>query len=120
MGIAHPALANALTSKAQQLEHVIFTGFTHEPAEQLAQAPAHLSELPTRIFSDNGPLPSRFKMAYHIGTTKEKQNAPPSLALKADTTEILWELCPWGAVLGAQLFDPSCFPPMVPFPPHLT
>jgi len=35
MGIAIP-LANALYQQAQQLEHVIFTGFTHEPAEQLA------------------------------------------------------------------------------------
>jgi len=35
-GHSHPALANALYQQAQQLEHVIFTGFTHEPAEQLA------------------------------------------------------------------------------------
>ncbi|MBI1192895.1 MAG: aminotransferase class III-fold pyridoxal phosphate-dependent enzyme [Bacteroidetes bacterium] len=55
-GHAHPALAQALYRQAQVLEHVIFAGFTHEPAVQLASRLAKV--LPsglTRIFySDNG------------------------------------------------------------------
>ncbi len=55
-GHAHPILAEALYQQAQQLEHVIFAGFTHDPAEQLAQKLlTHLpSELTRVFFSDNG------------------------------------------------------------------
>ncbi|MGA0198298.1 MAG: aminotransferase class III-fold pyridoxal phosphate-dependent enzyme, partial [Prochlorotrichaceae cyanobacterium] len=55
-GHAHPAIAKAIYTQAQILEQVIFAGFTHEPAEQLA---LKLQEkLPPRLehvfFSDNG------------------------------------------------------------------
>ncbi len=55
-GHSHPALAAALHEQAQQLEHVIFTGFTHAPAETLARRlltclPDTLSRV---FFSDNG------------------------------------------------------------------
>lgn len=67
-GHAHPALAEALYQQAQQLEHVIFAGFTHDPAEQLAQKlltllPAELSRV---FFSDNGStaIEVALKMAY--------------------------------------------------------
>lgn len=55
-GHAHPALAETLYRQAQQLEHVIFAGFTHEPAEQLARKLlTHLPSALTRVFfSDNG------------------------------------------------------------------
>lgn len=55
-GHAHPALADTLYRQAQQLEHVIFAGFTHDPAEQLAQKLlTHLPPALTRVFfSDNG------------------------------------------------------------------
>ncbi len=67
-GHAHPALAAALYQQAQQLEHVIFAGFTHDPAEQLAQKLlTHLpSELTRVFFSDNGStaIEVALKMAY--------------------------------------------------------
>jgi adenosylmethionine-8-amino-7-oxononanoate aminotransferase len=55
-GHAHPLIAEAIAKQAATLEHVIFAGFTHEPAEQLAQAlrrvmPKPLSHL---FFSDDG------------------------------------------------------------------
>lgn len=55
-GHAHPAIADAVAHQARTLEHVIFAGFTHEPAITLSQ---HLlSILPpdfSKIFySDNG------------------------------------------------------------------
>src|SRR6202050_5894992 len=34
-GHAHPAIAAAIAKQARVLEHVIFAGFTHEPAEEL-------------------------------------------------------------------------------------
>lgn len=55
-GHAHPKIAEAIGNQAKKLEQVIFSGFTHEPAETLA---ARLLEiLPGRMdkvfFSDNG------------------------------------------------------------------
>lgn len=55
-GHAHPALAAALAEQAARLEHVIFAGFTHEPAVRLAARLAALAPDPlSRVFySDNG------------------------------------------------------------------
>lgn len=67
-GHSHPALAEALYKQAQTLEHVIFAGFTHEPAEQLAtKLLKHLPTSLTRVFfSDNGStaMEVALKMAY--------------------------------------------------------
>src|SRR6478735_6971743 len=35
-GHSHPVLAEALYKQASELEHVIFAGFTHQPATELA------------------------------------------------------------------------------------
>lgn len=55
-GHAHPHIVEAIRRQAEQLEHVIFAGFTHEPAEQLAEElaailPGSLSRI---FFSDDG------------------------------------------------------------------
>jgi adenosylmethionine-8-amino-7-oxononanoate aminotransferase len=55
-GHAHPAIANSIAEQARKLDHVIFAGFSHEPAEELAE---RLSKfLPSGIdhifFSDDG------------------------------------------------------------------
>lgn len=55
-GHANPVIARAIYEQAMRLEHVIFAGFTHDPAEQLAAR--LLKHLPQNIkhvfFSDNG------------------------------------------------------------------
>jgi adenosylmethionine-8-amino-7-oxononanoate aminotransferase len=55
-GHSHPDIAKAIYEQAQTLEHVIFAGFTHDPAEQLSEMIAN--ELPKKLnkvfFSDNG------------------------------------------------------------------
>jgi adenosylmethionine-8-amino-7-oxononanoate aminotransferase len=55
-GHSHPHLAQAIASQAHTLEHVIFAGFTHEPAITLVQR--LLAILPANqtkaFFSDNG------------------------------------------------------------------
>ncbi|MDZ4833234.1 MAG: adenosylmethionine--8-amino-7-oxononanoate transaminase [Candidatus Melainabacteria bacterium] len=55
-GHANPIIARAIYEQAMRLEHVIFAGFTHEPAEQLAtRLLAHLPENINHVFySDNG------------------------------------------------------------------
>lgn len=77
-GHAHPALVETLASQAAQLEHVMFGGFTHEPAARLAEAlvnilPGGLSRV---FFSDNGStaVEVALKIAYqfhrNMGDTK--------------------------------------------------
>jgi adenosylmethionine-8-amino-7-oxononanoate aminotransferase len=55
-GHSHPAIAEAIAEQAVRLEHVIFAGFSHEPAEELASrlgkiVPATLRHI---FFSDDG------------------------------------------------------------------
>jgi len=55
-GHGHPHIVQAITAQARRLEQVIFAGFTHEPAEQLAAkllalAPKSLARV---FFSDSG------------------------------------------------------------------
>ena len=79
-GHSNPYLAKALAEQANKLEHVIFAGFTHEPAIQLSEN--LLSILPknqSRIFfSDNGStaVEVAIKMAlqywYNQGINKKK------------------------------------------------
>ena len=67
-GHAHPHMAAAIYRQAKQLEHVIFAGFTHDPAEQLAEQLVNLLPAPlSRVFfSDNGStaVEVALKMAY--------------------------------------------------------
>ncbi|MBT1704988.1 adenosylmethionine--8-amino-7-oxononanoate transaminase [Chryseosolibacter indicus] len=55
-GHSHPAIAKAIAEQALKLEHVIFAGFTHEPAIKLSEnvltiLPDNQSKI---FFSDNG------------------------------------------------------------------
>lgn len=73
-GHAQPDIAKAIYEQALQLEHVIFSGFTHEPAVKLAEGV--LSLLPdyfTKVFySDNGStaIEVALKMAYQYWRNK--------------------------------------------------
>lgn len=67
-GHAHPQIAKAIYEQALNLEHVMFAGFTHEPAVKLCESlqallPATLKRF---FFSDNGSTSteSALKMAY--------------------------------------------------------
>lgn len=121
-GHSHPALANTLYQQAQQLEHVIFAGFTHEPAEQLARKLlTHLPESLTRVFfSDNGAtaVEVALKMAYQYWYNQGETQR---------TTFISFEGGYHGDTLGAmsiggsspwwQAFRPFMFSTdVVPFP----
>jgi adenosylmethionine-8-amino-7-oxononanoate aminotransferase len=55
-GHAHPKIAAAVGRQAAEMEHVIFAGFTHEPAVRLAEALIRALPRPlARVFySDNG------------------------------------------------------------------
>ncbi len=55
-GHGHPRLAEALTRQAARLDHVMFAGFTHEPAIELVARlrPRLPAGLTRAFFSDNG------------------------------------------------------------------
>ncbi len=55
-GHAHPYMAQRIYEQAQQLEQVIFAGFTHQPAQTLAaRLLGHLPQNQTKVFfSDDG------------------------------------------------------------------
>lgn len=55
-GHAHPYIAHKIAEQAQKLEQVIFAGFTHAPAQNLAQQLIHLLPGPMAsvFYSDNG------------------------------------------------------------------
>ena len=69
-GHSHPTIAEAIYEQAKTLEQVIFAGFTHDPAEQLADR--LLTRLPDSLkavfFSDNGStaVEVALKMAYQF------------------------------------------------------
>ena len=81
-GHSHPAIAAAIAEQAHKLEHVIFAGFTHQPAEELAERlrgvlPKSLNHI---FFSDDGStaVEVALKMALqywqNIGKPAEKTN----------------------------------------------
>ncbi len=55
-GHSHPKIAEAIARQAATMEHVIFAGFTHEPAARLAESIVNALPRPlSRVFySDNG------------------------------------------------------------------
>jgi adenosylmethionine-8-amino-7-oxononanoate aminotransferase len=79
-GHSHPYIAAAVAKQAQELEHVIFAGFTHEPAINVAEN--ILSILPDNqskaFFSDNGStaievaLKMTFQHWYNQGIERKK------------------------------------------------
>ena len=77
-GHAHPYIAEQIAQQAAQLEHIIFAGFTHEPAISLAEKLlAFLPGNQSRIFySDNGStsVEVALKMAlqFHFNRSEER------------------------------------------------
>ena len=67
-GHAHPKIAAAIYEQAQKLEHIMFAGFSHQPAIELCQGLSQIlpSSLSKFFFSDNGStaVEVAIKMAY--------------------------------------------------------
>ena len=121
-GHSHPAIADTLYQQAQQLEHVIFAGFTHEPAEQLAcRLLSHVPAALTRVFfSDNGStaVEVALKMAYQYWHNQGENQRHSFIGFTGgyhgDTLGAMsvGSSSPWG-----QIFRPLMFSiDLVPFP----
>lgn len=76
-GHSHPVINKALQKQAESLEHVMFAGFTHQPAVELAEK--LLSVLPKGLkkifYSDNGStaIEVALKMAYQFWRNKNEE-----------------------------------------------
>lgn len=77
-GHCHPKIVAAVQAQAAQLEQVIFAGFTHSPAEKLAEKLLKLTKFDHVFFSDSGStaVEVALKMAVgywtHTGQPKTK------------------------------------------------
>lgn len=87
-GHSHPIIAQAIFKQAQQLEQVIFAGFTHEPAVNLAEKlltalQASGTDLSRCFYSDNGStaVEVAMKMAYQYHQNQGDCNRSKFLAL---------------------------------------
>lgn len=73
-GHCHPAINQAMREQAEKMSHVMFSGFTHEPAVQLAEALTTSlgGELSRVFFSDNGStsVEVALKVAYQYWQNK--------------------------------------------------
>lgn len=71
-GHGHPALVRTLALQSETLAHVMFSGITHQPALELAQALVGLKGSPAGsvFFSDNGStaIEVAMKLAWHFQT----------------------------------------------------
>lgn len=83
-GHGNRVIADAIHEQARRLEHVIFAGFTHDPAEELAHRlcdhlPAGLDRV---FFSDNGStaVEVALKMARQYWTNREEPRRTRILA----------------------------------------
>ena len=81
-GHAHPYIAKKIYEQAEKLEHVIFTGFTHEPAVRLAERllpllPGNFSKV---FYSDNGStaVEVAIKMVIQFWRNQGQTDAPSS------------------------------------------
>jgi adenosylmethionine---8-amino-7-oxononanoate aminotransferase len=76
-GHSHPRISEALAKQARELEHVMFAGFTHQPAIDLAERlisilPSNFSKI---FYSDNGSTANEvaIKMAIQYWHNKGKK-----------------------------------------------
>ncbi len=85
-GHSNPRINRALKAQAEKLEHVIFAGFTHPPAVELAERLcALLPERLNRVFySDNGStaVEAALKMAYQYWTNRGDDRRRTFVALE--------------------------------------
>lgn len=85
-GHGRAEIADAIAAQARQLEHVIFAGFTHEPAARLAATLAEMlpGDLNRVFFSDNGStaVEAALKMAWQYWRNRGERQRTRLLAFE--------------------------------------
>jgi adenosylmethionine---8-amino-7-oxononanoate aminotransferase len=84
-GHSHPYIAERLYQQALRLEHVIFTGFTHEPAVHLAERllPLLPGEFSRIFYSDNGSTAVEVAIKMAIQYWRNQSASPADLGAGA-------------------------------------
>jgi len=114
-GHNHPRIKNAIKRQLDSLEHVLFAGFTHKPAIELAEkivsiAPRNLSKV---FFSDNGStavevaLKMSFQYWKNIGIAKKNKFVSLDRGYHGDT---VGAMSVSGVDLYNEIFSPLFFP----------
>lgn len=84
-GHANPRIAAALAGQAHMLEHVIFAGFTHEPAIELAEELVRITPpgLDRVFYADNGSaaIEVALKMSFHYWLNQGQDGKTRFIAL---------------------------------------
>ncbi len=80
-GHTHPYMIERVTAQAKQLEHVLFAGFTHEPAVELAARllkilPGEMSKI---FYSDNGSTAVEVALKIALQYWVNKGNPKPKV-----------------------------------------
>lgn len=113
-GHARPEIATAVAAQAGLLEQVIFAGFTHQPAEELASTLTHAApgNMKKAFFSDNGStaVEVAVKMAlqfFHLSGKPRKRILALRNAYHGDTFGAMsvGERGPFSAAFRDHLFE---------------
>ena len=113
-GHNHPKIKKAINRQLDSLEHVLFAGFTHKPAIQLAEklisiAPKNLTKV---FFSDNGStavevaLKISFQYWHNIGKRQKNKFVSLDCGYHGDT---IGTMSVSGVDLFNELFSPLFF-----------
>lgn len=105
-GHNHPEIRSAIKNQVDELEHVLFAGFTHEPAVKLAEKLVSITpENITKVFySDNGStsvevaMKMSFQYWQNTGKTKKTRFLSLDAAYHGDTIGAM-------SVSGVDLFN---------------
>jgi adenosylmethionine-8-amino-7-oxononanoate aminotransferase len=121
-GHANPRIAAALADQAARLEHVIFAGFTHEPAIELAERLVRLTPpgLDRVFLADNGSaaVEVALKMSFHYWRNVGRGGRTRFMALTGSYHgETLGALSVSDVALYRRTYAPLLFEPiLVPSP----
>lgn len=112
-GHAHPYIAQRLAEQAATLEHVMFAGFTHRPAVELAsRLLGHLPEQYSKVFySDNGStaVEVALKMAFQYWFNEDAPRRRVIALEDAYHGDTFGAMAVGGRGVFSEPFDPFLF-----------
>ncbi|HAW49353.1 TPA: adenosylmethionine--8-amino-7-oxononanoate transaminase [bacterium] len=114
-GHCHPRIVSAIKKQAEKLDHVLFAGFSHKPAIELAERLIAITHKDiTRVFfSDNGStsVEVAIKLSFgywqNMGYCEKKKFISLDLAYHGDT---VGAMSVSGVSLFNEIFQPLLFP----------
>lgn len=113
-GHNHPVIKKAIKKQLDLFEHVLFAGFTHEPAVELAEKLVSITPEPlTRVFfSDNGStaVEAGLKMSFQYWQNKGRKNKTRFMSLdKGYHGDTVGAMSVSGLGLFNERFEPLFF-----------